>query len=189
MLEPVARTLLLAMLASCTLLSACGDSTPAGGAKAPAASTARKAPKAVDLGAQMVAAVAPGPSTDTVGVHFALTKAPVLNEALPLDIAIVPHRQFASLSVHFFSQDGLTLVSGDALGPVLEAKVENPIRHQLVVMPVREGLYMINATVETSGADGSVSRVFSILVVVEPSVPSAPAPAAAPPGPAASAAR
>jgi len=189
MSRPEARTLLLAMLASCALLPACEESTPGEGANGPPAGAASQAPKAVDLGAQMVAAVAPGSSAGVIGVHFALTKAPMLNEALPMDIAIVPHREFTSVAVHFFSQDGLTLVSGDVLGPVTDAKLEKPIKHQLVLMPAREGLYMISATVETTGADGTVSRVFSIPVVVAAHMPDAPAAAVVPPAAPASANR
>jgi hypothetical protein len=102
---------------------------------------------------------------------------------LPVDIVIVPHQEFSSVAVHFFGQDGLTLVSGDSLGPVSEVQPEKPIKHQLVLMPVKEGIYMVNATVETIGGDGTVSRIYSIPVLVSAPPPPAaatPAPATAP---------
>ena len=179
MLKPEARALLLAMLASSLLLTACDNSAPEPTAKTPAAGSTPKAPKAPGIGANMVAAVAPETSSAAIGMHFALAKAPALNEGLPLDIVIVPHREFTSVAVHFFSQDGLTLVSGDSLGPLTEAKPEKPIKHQLVLMPAREGIYMISASVETTGGDGTMSRMFSIPVVVAP--PGPVAPSAAPP--------
>jgi hypothetical protein len=128
----------------------------------------------------MVAAVASERSAVAIGLHFALTRAPALNQGLPVNIAIVPHKDFASVSVHFFGQDGITLVSGDSLGPISEVDAEKPIKHQLVLMPTKEGVYVVNASVETTGADGTMSRIYSIPVVVPPA---AAAPAAAAPAP------
>jgi hypothetical protein len=84
--------------------------------------------------------------------------------------------------VHFFGQDGLTLISGDSLGPITEVAQEKPIKHRLVLMPVKEGVYVVNASVETTGTDGTVSRIFSIPVLVPPAsaAPAAAAPAPAP---------
>ena len=45
----------------------------------------------------MVAAVPAGKSSKYVGVHFSLGNSPVVNQALPMDIAIIPHEDFASL--------------------------------------------------------------------------------------------
>ena len=167
MLKPEARALLLAALANCLLLTACNDSAPGPTAKTPAAGGASKTPKASGV--------------------TALANAPVINEGLPLNVVIVPHQEFASVVVHFFSQDGLTLVSGDSLEPVTDAKPGKAIKHQLVLMPTREGIYMISASVETTGSDGTMSRVFSIPVVVAPREPAAPSAAASttPPAPAA----
>jgi len=177
MFKPEARAWLVATLASCSLLSACGES-PDENAPPPVATAKPKAPKASGVGENMVAAVSSGQSAAAIGVHFSLTKLPTTNEGLPIDIAIVPHRDFSSVAVHFFSQDGLTLISGDSLGPLTDVTPEKTIKHQLVLMPVRDGVYMINASVETIGSDGTVSRIFSIPVVV---APPAPKPAAAAP--------
>jgi hypothetical protein len=179
MLKPEARALLLATLASCLLLAGCGDAAPDASAK-PTAGRENKAPKAVALTEDMVAAVAPGTSTRVVGVYFAMRKAPAVNEGLPLEIALVPHQEFSSLVAHFFSQDGLTLVSGDTFGPVSDPKPGTPIKHQVVLMPLREGLYMVSVTVDSTGAEGMVSRVFSIPLVVPPVAAPASTPAAVP---------
>jgi hypothetical protein len=175
------RALPLAVLVSCALLAACEEAPPDEGAQA-AAQSKPKAAKEAALEERMVAAVASGKSAASIGLHFALTKAPTVNEGLPVDIALVPHQDFTSVAVHFFSQDGLTLVSGDTLGPVSEVDPGKPIRHQVVLMPARDGVYMVNASVETIGSDGTVSRIFSIPVVVAPPTaapePVAPAPPA-----------
>lgn len=188
MQKPEAWRLLLATLAVSWLLTACHDSAPDAPAKPAAAGGNSKAPKTSELGVDMIAAVAPESSSAVIGMYFALTKAPVINEGFPLDIVIVPHREFSSVSVHFFSQNGLTLVSGDSTVPLPDAKPEKAIKHQLVLMPAQEGLYMISATVETTGVDGTVSRMFSIPVVVTSpdAAPPAATPSAKPTTPAAS---
>ena len=186
MLNPMGRVLLSAALMSCLALVACHDSAPEPAAKPASATEKPKTPKAA-LDVNMVAAVAPESTTRVVGMHFVLTRTPVINEGLPIDIARVPHQEFSSVSAHFFGQDGLTLVSGDALGPVTDAKPEKAITHQVVLMPTRDGVYMLSATVDTTGSDGMVSRVFSIPIVVSSraTVPPAEAAPATPPAPSA----
>ena len=73
------------------------------------------------------------------------------------------------------------MISGEVLPPTKDAGAEEPIKHQLAVMPARAGVFVITATVETEGAEGSVSRVFSIPVIVAPpaAVGAAKAPSAA----------
>jgi len=184
MSKPVGRAWLFATLASVTLLSACGEPAPEEGAAKTAATAKPKTPKTAGIAPNMVAAVSSGKSAAAIGLHFALTQAPAVNQGLPVDIVLVPHADFTSVAVHFFGQEGITLISGDSLGPISEVTSEKPIKHQLVLMPTKDGIYMINASVETIGADGTVSRIYSIPVVVAPlptAAPAAPEPGAAAP--------
>ena len=102
-----------------------------------------------------------------------------------MEIAITPHEVFATLSAHFESQDGLTLMSGDHLAVRKDPGAESVIKHQLSLMPARAGVFIITASVETEGAEGTVTRVFSIPVIVamtpapEPAAPASPASPAA----------
>jgi hypothetical protein len=129
----------------------------------------------------MVAAVPAGKSSRYVGVHFSLGNSPTVNQALPVDIAVIPHQDYTSLSGRFESQDGITLVSGDALPLKKDAGSEQPIKHQIELMPARAGVFMITATIETEGTEGAVSRVFSIPVIVAaPAAAGDTAPAPAP---------
>ena len=83
MFKTEARGFLLAMLASCAMLSACEESPDE---NTPAPTTTRpKAPKASALDPNMVAAVSSGKSAAAIGVHFFLTRLPVPNEGLPVD--------------------------------------------------------------------------------------------------------
>jgi hypothetical protein len=168
--------------AVCALLAGCGDDAPEKpvDGKSPAIAAT---PKGQNVTANMVAAVSAGKSSAAVGVYFTLGNSPKVDAALPVDIAILPHQEFSSLSARFDAPgDGLTLVSGDNLEPIENLKAEAPLVHKLVLMPKKAGVYMVTANLETQGADGMVSRIFSIPVIVAPAASAAaePAPAAAP---------
>ena len=170
------RAKLLAALAAGLVLTACDDAPKE---EAASSATANKpaAPKNDGLPPEMVSAVSAGSSASVISVHFALRDTPVVNKALPVDIAIVPHREFTSVRAHFEGHDSIAMPVGDAMEPVTSSKIEKVIKHQLVLLPSREGVFMVTATVETEGDDGTVTRVFSIPVIVAAQAP----PAAAPP--------
>jgi hypothetical protein len=175
----------IVLLLAGLMLAACGDDAPekSGGTT----QTATKAPKKATVGDNMVAAVSAGKSSTVIGVYFTLGNAPTIDTALPVDIAIVPHQDFTSLQARFYTQgDGLTLISGDLLQPVADVKTETSLDHKLVLMPKKEGVYMVTANLETEDSAGSVSRIFSIPVIVGPAGSATPAaPAETPPAPAA----
>jgi hypothetical protein len=174
----------LCVAVSCLLLGSCSDSAPEQqGAKTPAAAAKPAGPKPATAGAQMVAAVSAGKTATAVGVHFQLGNSPRVATALPVEIAVIAHEPFSSLRAHFESQDGLTTISGEDLEPRSDVKAETTIQHQLVLMPSREGVFMITVNVDTEGKEGIVSRIFSIPVIVAPS--GAPTPPAAAPADAA----
>ena len=174
-----ARGFVFAAVVCGGMLAACDNAPkPTGGA---VSSTAKPAPKTAGLAPEMVAAVSAGRTATMLGVHFALRAPPVVNQALPIDIALVPHTDFTALRAHFESREGLVLISGDVFGPLADAATEKALTHQLVLMPSREGVFMITAVVETEGSEGTVTRVFSIPVIVAPAGPVAVAPAASAP--------
>jgi len=170
------RAAFAALVFGC-MLSACGDppeeqaNTPAGGSKAPTT-------KVASIPMDMVAAVSAGKNNSAISVHFALRATPTVNTALPVEVAIVPHNDFSSLTVHFDSQDGLATTTGNTFGPLTDVKSESPLTHQLVLLPTKEGMFMVTAGVDTEGSEGNIVRIFSIPVIVS-GTPAA-APAAAP---------
>ena len=148
------------------MLSACDDSpevdNPSSAAK-PAA-----APKVVGLDPDMVAAVSSGKTAAALSVHFAVRTVPAIDHPLPVAIAIVPHRDFTSVRAHFESRDGLPMTSGELFGPRTDSVKEKALTHEVVMQPAKDGLFMITAIVETEGEDGTITRVFSMPVVVNP---------------------
>jgi hypothetical protein len=165
----------------CLPLAACDDSAPEKSTDGKSVAAPRK-PQVTD---NMVAAVSSGKTATAVGVYFTLGAAPTLDTALPIDVAILPHQEFTTLQARFQTQgDGLTLMSGDSFPSTANAKAETALEHKLVLMPKKEGVYMVIANLETEGKEGSVSRIFSIPVIVAPPAPAAAEPAAATPEPA-----
>jgi hypothetical protein len=160
------------------MLAAC-DGSPDPAETSAGAGKPVVAAKIVGLEPDMVAAVSAGKTATMLGVHFALRAVPTINQPLPIDIAIVPHRDFTTLRAHFESRDGLPMTSGEVFGPRTDAPKEKALTHELVLQPEKDGLFMITAVIESEGDDGTVTRVFSIPVVVSPTEP-APAPAPAP---------
>lgn len=178
------RVLVLTALA-CVSLAGCGD-PPADESKASAdAAKPAAAPKAAALSSQMVSAVSASKNSTAIGVHFALDTTPTVATPLPVQIAIVPHQEFDSVRAHFESQEGLALPVGADFGPVNDVNAEKSLSHQLVLLPSKEGMFMVTVSVETRGDDGNIVRIFSIPVIVGPpqaaAAPPAPAPAAAEP--------
>jgi len=156
----------LAALACVCLLAACDDAPPEAQQTAPVAGQNVPAPKVANLAKDMVAAVSAGKTSKLIGVHFALRAAPSVNTPLPIEVAIVPHSKFTSIRVHFESQEGLAVASGERFGPVTDGDTETAIAHQLILLPTQEGMFMVTSVVETDGEDGNVTRIFSIPVIV-----------------------
>lgn len=173
-----ARAFVFAAVICSGMLAACDD-TPEQPDTTTTVDKPKAAPKVADLAPDMVAAVSAGKTASALSVHFAVRGAPAIGQPLPVTIAIVPHRDFTSVRAHFESRDGLPMISGEVFGPRGDSPKEKALTHELVLQPEKEGLFMITAVAETEGEDGTVTRVFSIPVIVSPPEP-APVPAAAP---------
>jgi hypothetical protein len=157
--------LLIAAVICSGMLAACDDSPEQTASETAALKTAA-APKIAGLEPDMVAAVSAAKTADRLSVHFALRATPAVGHPLPIDIAIVPHRDFTSVRAHFESRDGLALSSGEVYGPKGDSPKEKALTHELLLQPEKDGLFMVTAVVETEGEDGTVTRVFSIPVIV-----------------------
>jgi hypothetical protein len=166
--------------AAVLFLCACDDAPTDSTAQTGASQKPGKAAEGV-LPPEFVSAVSAGGNNSVISVHFVLRNTPTASEALPVDIAIVPHQVFTSVRAHFDSRDGLAVATGNELGTKSDPKPEKPIKHELVLMPGRDGVFMVSAIVETEGMDGTVSRVFSIPVIVAPQASPATTPAATEP--------
>lgn len=170
---------LIAACAAGILLASCDDSPP----DPQGSGTTGAKPNRTNAGVvapEMVAAVSSVRNTAVVGVHFALNGTPTVNKALPVDIALVPHEAFTTLRAHFEARDGLAIATGNMFDALSDPKPETVVKHQLVLLPSKEGVFMVTAIIDTETLDGSVSRIFSIPVIVGPAPATNPEPATAP---------
>jgi hypothetical protein len=170
---------------ACALVCACDDAPPAAEKTAANAAPRQSADKGASLPPEMVAAVSASKSSLLIGVHFALGAPPTVGKPLPVDIAVVPHRPFTSVRVHFDSQDGLQVTSGSEMPAQADVKPEKVLPHKLVLQPTRDGVFMLTAAVETEAEEGTITRIYSIPVIVH----GTPAAAGSPPPPPATAPR
>jgi hypothetical protein len=163
------RVLALITLAvgNACMLAACDDAPPVQPQTAPGTKPAPP-PKVAQVADNMVAAVSAGKTATAIGVHFALGKMPIVGVALPMEIAIVPHRKFSKVEAHFEGPEGLTVTVGADLGPRNDVDTESPIQHQLVLLPAREGVHMLTVSLNTISEEGDETRTFSIPVIVGP---------------------
>ena len=168
-----ARAVGVALLA-CAFAAACDDAPEPKKTTQGAASTAPAA-KEAQLPGNMVAAVSAGKSASMIGLHFALEEVPSVGKPLPVAIAIVPHRQFASVRAFFEAPEAIVLATGEQFEPKADVKAETVLPHKILLQPTQEGVFLVTAAVETEGDDGTVTRIYSIPVIVHPAgAPKAP---------------
>jgi hypothetical protein len=174
------RTRWIVACAAGILLSGCDDG-PSADAPVPPKNSAPAPKPEAPLPPAMVSAVSSTRNNHVVSVHFVLNGTPTVMKPLPVDIAIVPHEPIISLNVHFEAHDGLTLATGNVVERQADPPPGDIIKHQLVLLPGKEGVFMVTAIVETETAEGAVSRVFSIPVIVGPAGEAPAAGATSPP--------
>ena len=58
---------------------------------------------------------------------------------------------------------------------MINPESETALSHELVLLPAREGIFVVTSSVETESEDGNVTRIFSIPVIVSPAAGAAPA--------------
>jgi hypothetical protein len=177
------RAMVFAVLACCAM-AACDDAPPKPAADASGGATAKPKSNLAVLPPDMVAAVSAGKSASMISVHFALEAVPAVGKPLPVAIAVVAHRPFTSVHASFESPDAVILATGERIEPVKDVKAESVLSHKLLLQPKQEGVFLVTAAVETEGEEGTVTRIYSIPLIVHGSTPAAkpaaPAPQAAP---------
>jgi hypothetical protein len=164
------RNLMITIGAAVSLAAAvCGCSGKDPGAGTSAANQAhRKAAQTADgLSPGMVAAVSPpGAGPPTVQVKFELQGHPEVAQPLDVDVVIVPvFGNVERLSGKFTADDGLEVVSGQDI-PLAEKPAEGtPMHYTVRVLPKRDGVFTLTATLSVDAAGHSTSQIFSMPVI------------------------
>jgi hypothetical protein len=62
------------------------------------------------------------------------------------------------------------VTAGENFGPTTDTDSETALEHDLVLLPAKEGVYMVTTSVAADDDDGSVTRIYTIPVIVGPAV-------------------
>ncbi|HTP39531.1 MAG TPA: hypothetical protein VMI92_08135 [Steroidobacteraceae bacterium] len=146
-------------------LAACGSSQPA--AQGAAAGNVKTRPTGAALDRDTVRAVSAAHSTVPIDLRFELKERPTLNAATDVELALVPDGNTAinHIRLSFQSVDGLDLANPD---PVSYDKPEPgvAITQNIGVVPRRAGVLYFTVTALIDNDDGSLSRSYTIPLVV-----------------------
>ena len=122
--------------------------------------------------ADMVAAVTPAKQGPPAELKFELRELPQAGQMLDVDIAVVPDApQILRIYAKFQGGPGLDLVEGAELASVDKPAAGAVIRHIVRVLPKEDGIFTVNATVSVDLPDDSITRSYSIPVIVGEGLP------------------
>ena len=153
-------------------LSACGSSSkdssqPVHHSAKQASATPRAGNSSERPPEDMVAAVSAGKGGPPVALKYELRGAPKAGEQLEVDIAVLPDSAAINrLYAHFQSSSEVDLVDGGEIAAIDKPTQGSVIRHVLRVLPKQDGIFTLSAAVSVELADDSVTRTFTIPVIV-----------------------
>ena len=115
----------------------------------------------------MVAAVSAGKGGPPVELKYELRGAPKAGEELDVDIAVLPvSAAINRLYARFQGGGEIELVDGAEISAIEKPAQGSVIRHLLRVLPKQDGIFTLNAAVSVELADDSVTRTFTIPLIV-----------------------
>jgi hypothetical protein len=157
------------LTAAALLLAACSRAPiphPSFTAARPPPSTPATAHQ-TDTDADLVAAVGSDNSAGPISVKFRIDKRPQLGTPVQILITIIPaaDAQIGHLHGAFQPDTGLNL-QGEHSIDAKDLRAGEPLEQQLTVVPEQPGVLNINATFTLDLDGGSVSRSYSIPVIV-----------------------
>jgi hypothetical protein len=122
--------------------------------------------------ADMVAGVTPGKAGPPVELKFELREPPQAGQLLDVDIAVLPDApQIDRIYAKFQAGAGLDLIEGGELATVDKPASGTVIRHVVRVLPKQDGIFTVSATVSVDSVNDSISRTYSIPVIVGEGLP------------------
>ena len=142
------------------------ESDPQQAAQAPAKKAAPpKKQEPADPLANMAQAVSSGKPGAAVQLRYDILGKPQVGVPVEIELALVPQVDAESMSVHIGGMDGLVL-SGN-LDPSSEApKYQEPAKFRFTATPAQEGVFYATVTANLVHKGATMSRTFSIPLVV-----------------------
>jgi hypothetical protein len=165
MTESARQAVAIALLGGLLACAGCGGGETAAPATDGAAA-ARAARVTVSEGSDMVAAVSSGKGVAPIEVRFDLGAKPVARQPVGVVVSVTPVEKVERLQVVFQGGDGLTVNANGNLGPIDAPKVGTALTQDVTVTPVADGVYYLSAIALIEGDSVSVSRTFSIPIIV-----------------------
>jgi hypothetical protein len=120
----------------------------------------------------MVAAVSVGKGGPPVGLKFELRSTPQAGQPVELDLAVLPDAPaIERIDGRVDGNENLTLVDGSELAAVEKPAQGSVIRHVVRLLPKQDGIFTVTAAVTVTLANDSITRTFTIPVVVGEGLP------------------
>jgi len=115
--------------------------------------------------ADMVSAVSSGKAPTEVALKFALRERPVIGEPVDIDLALIPEHELEQVYATFNATDGLEIIKGGRMSQIEHPEPGAPVSHTLTIVPKREGIFYVSATVLADSATNSTTHNFAIPVI------------------------
>ncbi len=124
------------------------------------------------LDSDMVAAVSNAKGGDLpVEVKFSLHERPEAGETAELDLEMIPTAPIDRLVAVFHAEDGLTVSSGGEPAQRDRPEAGVPVAHRLTIVPQRDGIFYVTATVLADMSGEPIARTFTIPVIAGAGAP------------------
>jgi hypothetical protein len=120
----------------------------------------------------MVAAVSAGKGGPPVGLKFELRSIPQAGEPVDLDLVVLPDAPaIERIDGRFDGNENLTLVDGGDLAAIEKPAQGSVIRHVVRLLPKQDGIFTVTAAVTVTLPNDSITRTFTIPVIVGGGLP------------------
>jgi hypothetical protein len=164
----------LAVMAALLALYGCGSSS--GSADVSHSKQKNSARRVTDPSSRppedMVAAVSVGKGGPPVGLKFELRSQPQAGQTVDLDIAVLPDAPAIDrIDGKFDGGENLPLVEGGDLATIERPAQGTVIRHLVRLLPKQDGIFTVTAAVTVTLTNDSITRTFTIPVVVGEGLP------------------
>jgi hypothetical protein len=120
----------------------------------------------------MVAAVSPGKGGPPVGLRFEIRSSPEAGQPVDIDLVILPDAvSIDHIDGKIQGGENMSVVEGVDIPTVEKPAQGTVIRHVVRVLPKQDGIFTVTAAVNVDLATESITRTFTIPVIVGDGLP------------------
>jgi hypothetical protein len=157
-------------------LYGCGSSSSSSGATSHSGAKKASARHVTDPSGRspddMVAAVSAGKGGPPVGLRFEVRSTPEANQPVDVDLAILPDAvAIDHLEGKIIGSDSVAVVEGGDIPAVEKPAQGSVIRHLVRLLPKQDGIFTVSAAVNVDIGNDSITRTFTIPVIVGDGLP------------------